>query len=100
MSNTPGGSGACCLPRAEGITYLKIGAGNAAIGVVGLENVFQQLYALGRLPEETTDAELVDMARKFNYIPRRAAIEADYAIALREAYAQFYARREESEHSA
>ena len=99
MNKTPAGSGACCLPRAEGITYLKIGAGNAVIGVVGLENVFQQLYALGRLPEETTDAELVDMTRKFNYIPRRAAIEADYAIALREAYAQFYTRQAGSEHS-
>jgi hypothetical protein len=93
MSGLPFGSGACCPPRAEGITYIKVGARGVVVGMMGLETVFRQLYALGRRPDEATDAELVGMARKFNYIPDRAAVEADYAIALREAYARFYARQ-------
>jgi len=90
MSEMPPGSGACCLPNVEGITHLKIGARGAVVGVMGLEVVFGQLRAMGRRPDEVTDAELVGMARKFNYIPNRAAVEADYAVALREAYARFY----------
>jgi len=94
MSGVPLGSGACCPPRAEGITYLEIGPRRIKVGMMGLETVFQQLYALGRRPEEATDAELVGMARKSNYIPERPTTEADYAVALREAYARFYARQE------
>jgi hypothetical protein len=94
MNRTPLGSGACCPPRMEGITYLEIGPRKIRVGLRGLEAVFQQLYALGRRPEEATDAELVGMARKSNYIPERAATQADYAVTLRAAYARFYARQE------
>lgn len=93
MSEMPPGSGACCLPTVEGITYLKIGPRGAMVGMRGLDAVFEQLYALGRRPDEATDAELVGMARKFNYIPHRAAVESDYALALREGYARFWANR-------
>ncbi len=37
---------------------------------------------------------LVAGARRFNYIPSRPAIEADYAAALRQAYAAFVSRQE------
>ncbi len=97
MSGIPLGSGACCPPRAEGITYLEIGPRRIRAGMMGLETVFQQLYAMGRRPEEATDAELVSMARKFNYIPERATIEADYAVALREAYGHYYSRQENAQ---
>jgi len=60
--------------------------------------MFQQLYALGRLPDDATDAELVGMARRFNYIPNWAATETDYALALREAYARFCARQKQDHH--
>ncbi len=92
MSGMPFGGG--CCPSGDGeVTYLKIGARGIVIGMAGLEKVFQQLYSLDRHPDEATDAELVEMARKFNYIPNRAAIEADYAAALREAYIRFYGRQ-------
>ncbi len=94
MNRIPFGRGACCLPRVEGLTYLEVGSRRATVGMSGLETVFQQLYAMGRRPEEATDAELVGMARQFNYIPNRPTIEADYATALREAYARFHARQE------
>jgi hypothetical protein len=63
------------------------------IGMMGLETVFQQLYALGRQPDEAANGELIGMVRKFNYIPASASLEADYTVALREAYARFYARQ-------
>jgi hypothetical protein len=93
MNKTPPSSGACCLPASEGLTYIKVGAKNNIVGMQNLEVVFQQLYLLKRQPQETSDEELVGMARKFNYIPRKAEIETDYAAALRQAYASYYAKQ-------
>jgi hypothetical protein len=94
MNGVPSGNGVCCPPRAEGITYLKIGPRRILVGMLGLETIFQQLYAMGRRPEEVTAAELISMARQFNYIPERPTLEADYATALGEAYARFCSLRE------
>lgn len=87
------GNGDCCLPRSDGITYLKIGEQGITVGMQGLEVVFQQLALLNRQPEEASDEELIGMARRYNYIPRRATIEHDYAQALRQAYAAYLARQ-------
>ncbi len=94
MGKAPTDRGACCLPNVDGVTYLKIGARGITVGMMGLDRVFEQLFVLNRSPEETPDAELIGMARRFNYISDRPQIEADYAAALRRAYAAFYARRE------
>jgi hypothetical protein len=94
MNETPPGAGACCLPNANGLTYLKIGPKGNITGMQNLEVVFQQLYLLGRQPQEASDEELVGMARKFNYIPRKAEIETDYAVALRKAYTSYFTRQE------
>jgi len=81
VANVPLASGECCLPNADGVTYLRLGSRERIVGMIGLDRVFEQLYLMGRRPEETTDAELVDMARRFNYIPARSTIEAEYAQA-------------------
>ena len=94
MDKTPSGDGACCLPNREGLTYLRVGPRGVTIGMLNLAAVFEQLFALGRRPEEATDAELLGMARRFNYIPDRPNVAADYAAALRQAYAAFYVRQE------
>lgn len=94
MNKPPVGSGGCCLPSAQGLTYLKVGPERHVVGMMSLETVFQQLFAMGRQPEEATNEELVGMARKFNYISRKPTIEADYAIALRQAYAAFFKSQE------
>lgn len=48
MTNKPPpGSGACCLPSVQGLTYLKIGPRGNVTGMQYLEVVFQQLYMLG-----------------------------------------------------
>ena len=93
MDKTPAGDGACCLPNGEGLTYLKVGPRGATIGMLNLEAAFKQLFAMGRRSGEVTDTELLGMARRFNYIPNRPNIEADYAAALRRAYTAFCARQ-------
>ena len=95
MSEKPIANGACCLPNVSGVTYLQVGPRQVTIGMMGLEGIFEQLYLMGRRPEEASDAELVGMARTFNYIPERPSTEADYGEALRKAYAAFYARKEQ-----
>lgn len=86
--------GACCLPNVDGVTYLKIGERGITVGLMGLERVFQQLFLMGRQPHEASEAELLDMVRRFSYIPDRPQIRADYAEALRRAYAAYWARQE------
>lgn len=93
MDKIPSSDGACCLPNGEGLTYLKVGPGGVTIGMMNLEAAFQQLVAMGRRPEEVADTELLGTARRFNYIPDRPKIEADYAIALRRSYTAFCARQ-------
>ena len=100
MSKKSASTGTCCLPSVEGLTYLKIGPRGYVVGLMGLDKVFQQLDALGRRPDEATDAELVGMARRFNYIPDRPTVEADFAVALRRAYAAYFSRQGQNhEHS-
>ena len=70
------------------------------VGMMNLDAVFKQLFSIGRRPEEATDADLLGMARRFNYIPDRANLEADYAAALRQAYAAFYDRQKGEHESA
>lgn len=96
MSGNSFGKGACCLPAVDGLTYLKIGARQITVGIQGLDTVFQQLYAMGRRPEEASDEELIAMARRHNYIRSNPEVEADYAAAFRKAYAAFYVRQERS----
>lgn len=48
-----------------------------------LDAVFKELFAAGRHPEQAGDQELVDQARKYNYITHKTNIEADYTAVLR-----------------
>lgn len=95
MSGKRFSSGACCLPGAEGLTYIKVGPQQHTVGMMNLDMVFKQLFALGRRPDEVSDDDILDMARKFNYIPHKSAAEADYAEALRRAYEAFYTQQED-----
>jgi len=94
MDSKPSGSEACCLPSVDGVTYLKIGPRSAMVGMRGLDRVFQQLWERGSCPDEVTDAELVSLARQFNYIPRKESAEADHAAALRRAYHTYRVNKE------
>ena len=93
MSSQPMMAGACCPKSDDSVTQLRLREGHS-VGIMGLNMVFEQLWALGRKPEEATDAELLGMARaQRNYITSKPDIEALYAAALRREYASFYARR-------
>ena len=93
MDKEPSISDACCLPNVDGITYLQIGVQGRTVGMRGLDHVFQQLVAMGRCPDGATDTELIGMALKYNYIPRREETEVYYASALRRAYDAFFSRQ-------
>lgn len=94
MNNIPPGSGSCCLPGITGISYIKIGPQGDPVGMKGLDTIFQQMFVSGHRPEDVSEAELVGMARKFNWIPNNPSIEAEYAVGLRQAYADFFTGRE------
>lgn len=82
----------CCLPQADDLTYLKVGPRQILVGMMGLQTIFKQLLALGRLPEQISDVEIIGMARKSNCIRSDPEAEANYASALREVYASYYER--------
>jgi hypothetical protein len=61
---------------------------------VNLSQPINSRFALlNRQPDQASDQELIDMARQYNYIPRKASVEQDYARALRQAYAAYLARQ-------
>ena len=93
MSSQPVVTGACCPKSDDSVTQLRLREGHA-VGMMGLNAVFEQLWAMGRKPEEATDAELLGMVRaQKNYITSKPDIEALYAAALTREYASLYARR-------
>lgn len=93
MSSQPMMTGTCCPKSDDSVTQLRLREGHS-VGIMGLNMVFEQLLAMGRKPEEATDAELLGMARaQRNYITSKPDIEALYAAAVRREYASFYARR-------
>jgi hypothetical protein len=95
MNKPPISSRGCCLPNNKGLSYLNIGSERHVVGMMNLDIVFQKLLALGRQPDAATDEELVSLARKFNYISSTPSVQADYAVALRKAYAVFYTSQEQ-----
>ena len=93
MSSQPMMTGACCPKSDDSVTQLRLREGRS-VGIMGLNAAWEQLWALGRKPEEATDAELLGMVRaQRNYITSKPDIETLYAAALRREYASFCARR-------
>lgn len=93
MDKATGNDNSCCLPLADGVIYVRVGPDRHPVGMMNLELVFRQLVLLEHTPEAVCNDELVAMARRYNYIPRRAQVEADYGDALRQAYAQYWERQ-------
>jgi len=62
-------------------------------GIMGLREIFEQLYILRRRPDPAVGPELLEMVRAMkNYIPKGKATIFQAAL-LRE-YAKYYAREE------
>ncbi len=56
--------GACCAKSDDSVTQLRLSDDGHTVGIMGLGAVFEQLWAMGRKPDEATDQELVGMARQ------------------------------------
>jgi len=97
MSDRPQMTGACCPRGDSSVTQLRLSEEGGTVGIMGLKEVFEQLLAMGRTPEDVTQDELVGMVRaQKNYIPAQADIEAVYWAALRREYGVFCERTSSS----
>jgi hypothetical protein len=70
----------------------RVEVGGEPVGITGLDAVLEQLYLMGRQPQDDVAAELLDMVRMRNYIPR--GTEKMYATALLREYAAYCKQRE------
>lgn len=71
------------MTDSSALNYRQIRVGQVTIGMVGLEKLFMRLYEYGHWPDEEMAAELVQGARRHNYIPPAGAAESGKAL-LRE----------------
>ena len=84
-------AGCCCGGNAQ-ITRVAIDHSGLAVGIVGLRQVFEQLYVMGRKPDPGVGDELLAMVKTRNYVPSSA--EEQYKTALLREYAAFCASKE------
>ena len=80
---------ACCGGNREEI--VQIGIGGETIGLIGLNQIFEQLRILGRPSDASVEDELLKMVAAKNYVPPKA--EDEYRVALRREYARFCSKK-------
>jgi hypothetical protein len=85
----------CCDGPRGDVVRVDIFGDGSTIGLMGLTEIFEQLYLLGRAPDASAQDELVKMVAAKNYVPRTA--EALYGAALVREYAIFCAQKKQSE---
>lgn len=73
------------------LSYRQILVGRFMSGMIGLDEMFGELYEAGGAPDEALVPELLAGARKDNYI--LAAAEANYAAALLREYRKYCEQR-------
>ncbi len=83
-------AGCCSGPRDEVVQVDLFGDGRI-IGLVALNQIFEQLYALGRTPDASVQDELVKMVAAKNYVPPK--VEREYAVGLLREYTKFCAKK-------
>ena len=69
--------------------------GKYLIGLVGLDEIFEKLYQMGKKPDESSKQDLLNNTKKYNYIPE--GVEKKYEQALLREYKSFYERKEKGE---
>lgn len=65
--------------------------GNQLIGLVGLDEIFEELYKSNLKPDEKIKARLIDSARKENYIPPKQ--EGIYSESLLREYSLYFQKK-------
>jgi len=77
----------------EKLSYRMINIGTAPAGLLGLAELFEELYRSGTTSmDEDLDNKLVLGVRKHNFVPKSAT--PDYAAALRREYSVFFKARQ------
>lgn len=62
--------------------------GKDFVGIVGLDETFEDIYLEGKKPVRSLGKKLLSLAKKNNYIP--AGVEGQYQEALLREYRNFY----------
>ena len=83
----------CCCGE-EGLTQVDVYGNGMTVGLDGLEQVFQQLYAMGLEPDDAVGGQLLTMIKARNYVPRSG--EEAYKKALVREYAAFYRAKQQN----
>jgi hypothetical protein len=85
----------CCDGPRGDIVQVDIFGDGSTIGLMGLMEIFEQLYLMGRAPDASAQNELMKMVAAKNYVPCSA--EAVYGAALLREYAIFCTQKKRSE---
>jgi hypothetical protein len=83
-------SGCCSGPRDEVVQIDLFGDGRT-VGLVALNQIFEQLFAMGRASDVSVQDELLKMVAAKNYVPPKA--EDAYRTALGREYAKFCGKK-------
>ena len=84
-----GSSGCCCGTRIVGLRQVNVGG--RGIGIMGLDETFQEYFKKGKKPEDSTGNELVEDLKKLNFIAEGA--EEMYKKAFLTEYQRYYEAR-------
>ena len=79
----------CC--GGSGVTQVDIYGNGMSVGLVGVRQAFQELYAAGVAPDEHVGDDLLARIKAVNYVPRTS--EPQYKAALLREYAAFCQRQ-------
>jgi len=84
--------GQCCAPPTKGYRSLTFPDGSQA-GTMGLDEIFDDAYRQGKIPDPSVAAGLVDRLSEKNYIPPGQFSE--YIEVVLKEYQQFFEGRKE-----
>ena len=85
----------CCAGPRDEVAQVDLFGDGRLVGLVALNQVFEQLYALGRAPDDSVKDELLKMVAAKNYVPPK--VEREYAAGLLREYAKFCAKKKKQE---
>lgn len=71
---------------------MQIGIGGDTIGLIALNQIFEQLRVMGRPPDRSVEDELLLMVGARNYIPR--SCEDEYREALLREYRKYWEKKQ------
>ena len=84
-----------CCDGGGDIVQVDLFGDGSTVGLMGLTEIFEQLYLMERAPDASVQDELVKMVASRNYVPRSA--ESLYGAALVREYAIFCTKKKQSE---